>query len=88
MITLSLEKSLAPQAYSPAMSRFSDYAQNRTSRIMQKKLLLIGMKLALAACGALAYYFPIFSDGNIAADGAVYFVLIAVAGFIWWEFCR
>ena len=70
------------------MSRLSNYAQKRASRIMQKKLLLIGVKLALAGCGALAYYFPIFSDGNVAADGAVYFVLIAVAGFMWWEFCR
>jgi len=55
---------------------------------MQKKLLLIGVKLGFAGCGALAYYFPIFSDGNIAADGAVYFVLIATGTFIWWEFCR
>lgn len=70
------------------MSRLSEFAQNRSSRIMQKKLLLIGVKLALAACGAIAYYFPIFSDGNIAADGLVYLVIIAVSSFIWWEFCR
>ena len=55
---------------------------------MQKKALFIGLKLGLAACGGLAYYFPIFSDGNIAADGMVYFVFISVAAFIWWEFCR
>jgi len=55
---------------------------------MQKKALFMSAKLGLAGCGGLAYYFPIFSDGNIAMDGAVYFVMLVVAGFIWWEFCR
>jgi len=70
------------------MSRLSKYAQNKTSRFAQKKLLLIGGKLALAACGGLAYYFPIFGDGNVAADGLVYLIIIATGGFLWWEFCR
>lgn len=55
---------------------------------MQKKLLFISAKLGFAGCGALAYYFPLFEDGNFAADGAVYFVLFAVAGCLWWEFCQ
>ena len=55
---------------------------------MQKKALFFGAKIGLAVCGGLAYYFPIFSDGNIAMDGAVYFVMLGTAGFIWWEFCR
>jgi len=70
------------------MSRLSQYTEKRTSRFMQKKLLFIGAKLGFAGCGALAYYFPLFEDGNFAADGAVYFVLFAVAGCLWWEFCR
>jgi len=70
------------------MSRLSNYAQNRSAKFMQKKLILIGAKLGLAGCGALAYYFPIFSDGNIAADGAVYFIIIGTGAFLWWEFCR
>lgn len=70
------------------MSRLSDYSQKRTSRFMQKKALLIGAKIAFAGCSGLAYYVPIFDDGNIMMDGAVYFVMLGVAGFIWWEFCR
>ena len=70
------------------MSRISDYSQKRTTRFMQKKAIFIGAKLALAGCSGLAYYFPIFSDGNIVMDGAVYCVLLGVAGFIWSEFCR
>ena len=70
------------------MSRLSEYAEKRSSRFMQKKLAFIGLKLGFAGCGGLAYYFPIFSDGNIMADGAVYFIMLSVAGFIWWEFCR
>jgi hypothetical protein len=70
------------------MSRLSDYSQKRTTRFMQKKALFFGAKIGLAVCGGLAYYFPIFSDGNIAMDGAVYFVMLGTAGFIWWEFCR
>jgi hypothetical protein len=70
------------------MSRLSEYAQKRSSRFMQKKLLFITAKLGLTACAGLAYYFPIFDDSNIAMDGAVYFVLISTAVFMWWEFCR
>lgn len=70
------------------MSRLSEYAQKRSSRFMQKKLLFIAAKLGLAACAGLAYYFPIFDDGNIAMDGAIYFIFITTAGLIWWEFCR
>ena len=88
MITLSLQESLAPSRYPAFMSRLSEYAEKRSSRFMQKKLAFIGLKLGFAGCGGLAYYFPIFSDGNIMADGAVYFIMLSVAGFIWWEFCR
>ena len=88
LITLFFEETLAPSEYPVPMSRLSEFAEKRSSRFMQKKLIFIGVKLGLAGCGALAYYFPIFSDGNIAMDGALYFVLIATCGFIWWEFCR
>ncbi|WP_154813725.1 hypothetical protein [Hellea balneolensis] len=88
MVTLPFEKCLAGLPYSAPMSRLSKFAQNRSARFMQKKLILIGVKLGLAGCGALAYYFPIFSDGNIAADGALYFIIIATSAFLWWEFCR
>jgi len=88
LITLFFEITLAPRGYPFPMSRLSEYAEKRSSRFMQKKLTFIGVKLALAGCGALAYYFPIFNDGNIAMDGALYFVLFATCGFIWWEFCR
>jgi len=70
------------------MSRLSEYAEKRSSRFMQKKLAFIGLKLGLAGCGVLAHYFPIFNDGNIAADGAVYFIILCTSGFIWWEYCR
>ena len=70
------------------MYRLSEYAEKRSSRFMQKKLIFLGLKLGLAGCALLAHYFPIFSDGNFAADGAVYFIIFCTSAFIWWEYCR
>ena len=70
------------------MSRLSNFAEKRTTRYILKKLGILGFKFALISCAWLAYHFPIFSDNNPQADGAMYMLIFAVCGFIWWEFCR